>query len=186
VDALDGMKKNFFSEQWVEQRHHYLKSLSPRDARRLAESLTPDEIVTNVNVRRFQQDYIADYLDDLWSISHGAFWNHVTVMLKHPEGIIMSDNMFYQDTMSGYSVPHSVWSAMVESLLPAKPWYHYDVVLSVMRSQILQFDAGNRKRESLAKWLDKLSPADWADLQAALGKGCDAELQQWLKQMRRS
>lgn len=66
---------------WTEDLHHSLEELQPEDAKKIIESMTDDEIYQKVNNRKFQEDYIADYLEYLWDISESSFWKHVKTTL---------------------------------------------------------------------------------------------------------
>ncbi len=60
--------REFTEPHWVEERHEYLNTLPLKKAQRVLEILDDDQIHCNVNVRRFQQAYIGDYLADVWTI----------------------------------------------------------------------------------------------------------------------
>lgn len=76
----------FRSEDWTEDRHKYLMSLPPDLARKLLKSLTSDDLNDTVNRRRFQEDYIGDYLEDVFDIDRDAFWEHVGKTFGSGEG----------------------------------------------------------------------------------------------------
>lgn len=106
-------KDKYYSSYWVEERHHVLESMSPKDAKSLVDSLNQYEIEANVNYRRFQEDYIADFLEYLWAISKKTFWKHIETALKHPHGLIFSDNPTYIEVIKEQKMPKYVFKRLL-------------------------------------------------------------------------
>lgn len=112
---MRGRKRVFFSHYWVEQRHDYLMSLPLNDAKKLVESFDEYEIEENVNYRRFQEQYICDYIDYLWRISKKSFWKHIAISLKHPEGLIPSESDFTTEIMKTERMPKYVLRELLKA-----------------------------------------------------------------------
>lgn len=110
-------KTALMKEYWVEDRHHKLKKLHSRDAKKIIESMNESEIYQNVNIRKHQEDYIADYLEYLWDISETGFWNHVKISLDFSKSILWSDNMFYFEKMCNVKIPNDVLKAVLDFII---------------------------------------------------------------------
>jgi hypothetical protein len=108
-----GKISKYFSLYWVEERHDFLKSMPPEDAKSLVDSLDGYEIEANVNYRRFQEDYIADFLEYLWALSKASFWKHIATALEHPDGLIFSDNMGYLKIIKEERMPKYVFKRLL-------------------------------------------------------------------------
>ncbi len=76
---INKIMRTLMGPDWTENLHEELKVLQPEDSKKIVESMTDSEIFQKVNARRFQEDYIADYLEYLWEISETAFWKHVNI-----------------------------------------------------------------------------------------------------------
>ena len=113
---MDKNKEKFFSYYWVEDRHKYLESLPIEDETKLVDSFSANEIDMNVNYRRFQEQYICDYIDYLWQVSKRAFWKHIAVSLKDEEGLIPSESDFTVNIMETERMPKYVFKPLVKAL----------------------------------------------------------------------
>ncbi|WP_452222156.1 hypothetical protein [Lacinutrix salivirga] len=102
------LKKKLLKERGTENFHLALEELQPDVARKVVESLTPDEIYVKVNHRTFEEDYICDYIDYLWDISSKAFWRHVYHVLDEEEGILFGGDMIYFGRMCDNLVPKKI------------------------------------------------------------------------------
>mgnify|MGYP001569478224 CR=1 FL=1 len=113
---LKANKERFLSYHGVEDRHYFLRSLDHQEARTLVRSLNEREIDSNVNNRRFQQAYICDYLEDLWAISRNSFWKHIALALKHPDGLVLSDNDFHLVMLETERLPEFVLNELLNTI----------------------------------------------------------------------
>ena len=109
-------KDVFMSKYWVEERHDFLKALPLKEQKELVDSLSPDDIDENVNWRRFQEQYICDYIDYLWEISKGSFWKHIATSLKNPEGLIPGENDFTITIIKTERMPKYVFRQLLKAL----------------------------------------------------------------------
>lgn len=66
---------------WTENLHHELQKLPSQEAKWIVENMTSLEAVSKVNNRRYQEDYIANYIESFWSIIPSACWKHIIVFL---------------------------------------------------------------------------------------------------------
>lgn len=111
---LNEKKKELMKPDWTENLHDALKELQPEDAKKIVESMTEDEIYRKVNNRRFQEDYIADYLEYLWDISEDSFWKHVKITLDVNQNLLWSDNMFHFKMLCSKNIPNDVLTAVIK------------------------------------------------------------------------
>lgn len=109
-------KERFFSYYWIEQRHGFLKSLPIDNQKHLVDSFSENEIDINVNYRRFQEQYICDYIDYLWQVSKRSFWKHIAMSLKNPEGLIPSEDDFSIKIMETEWMPKYVFKPLIKAL----------------------------------------------------------------------
>lgn len=98
---------------YTEELHQALEELNPNDSRKIVESMTDKEISTKVNNRRFQESYIADYIDYLWDISKPAFWKHVIISLNVNTGVLWGENMDYFGKICNNKIPSDVLNAVL-------------------------------------------------------------------------
>lgn len=90
---LSEKKQELMKPDWTENLHHELQELPLQEAKWIVENMTDSEIFSKVNNRRFQEDYIADYIEYLWTISPIAYWKHIIASLSPNIGALWSDNM---------------------------------------------------------------------------------------------
>lgn len=79
---LSEKKQELMKPDWTENLHHELQELPLQEAKWIVENMTDSEIFSKVNNRRFQEDYIADYIEYLWTISPIAYWKHIIASLS--------------------------------------------------------------------------------------------------------
>lgn len=108
------LKHDLINRHWTEELHLGLQEIDEEDAIKIVESMNEEEIIYKVNSRRFQQDYIADYLEYLWEISEKSFWKHVKETFNENVGLLWSDNMFYFERLCYENIPSSILSVVVE------------------------------------------------------------------------
>lgn len=111
---LVDQKNELMNEYWTENFHLSLQELDEDDAVKIVESLDEDEINFRVNARRYQEDYIADYLEYLWEISPESFWTHVKATFNEQVGLLWSDNMFYFERLCYENIPSNILFTIVD------------------------------------------------------------------------
>ncbi len=150
---IQKLKEELMKPDWTENLHHELENLQPVDAIKFVESMNNSEIYQKVNVRKFQQDYIADYLEYLWEISETAFWRHVIITLDLREGFLWSDNMFHFEKMCNVKIPKDVLTAVLDFAIECdeKSKYDIEIIGCVIKAQVNNFErlAEIRKHISL-------------------------------------
>lgn len=171
MGAIDDHKERMFSEYWVEQRHEYLASLPNEVARQVLESLDANDVTCNVNIRRFQQDYIADYLQYVWSISPDAFWRHVHICLQHSDGLVQSDNPFYLEKMRDEQMPDNLWPAVLEYVEQHREDKQLsEGICEIIMGQTHKGADATNKREQLVRWIREVTPEQRSHVSATLRK----------------
>jgi hypothetical protein len=110
---LSETKKELMKPDWTENFHNALEELQPADAKKIVESMTDVEIYSKVNNRKFQEDYIADYLEYLWDISESSFWKHLKTTLDVHHHLLWSDNMFHFEMLCTKHIPNDVLVAII-------------------------------------------------------------------------
>ena len=147
--------EKFTEPDWVEQRHLYMEKLPKREARNLLESLDQAELYHNVNVRRFQEAYICDYLADVWTISKTAFWEHIKMMCRHGDGLVLSDSDAYLEPLLAEGLPSEVWWGILWTITKVKPdrgGYMEEVLARIVHAQTSSEADGERRRSEMKEW----------------------------------
>lgn len=149
-------KENLMNEVWVEDRHHKLEELSPEDARSVVESMDETEVYRNVNIRQFQEDYIADYLEYLWDISESAYWKHVMTSLDLEVGILWGDHMAHFEKMCSNKIPDYVLTAVLDFAVAVEVKENYkqdfEAIGCVVKAQVKEFG----RLEEIKKYISSL------------------------------
>lgn len=158
---LREFKKEFFSEYWVEERHYKLNALPTEKAKEILESFDDSEACENVNYRRHQEDYISDYLAEVWGISKKAFWQHIKVSWQHPEGTVVGDHNFHVDMMKSQFIPDDVWAEILNSIASEDSWWNimtfwYDIIIN----QTATLKSKGRRQKQLIEWFNGLNEQD--------------------------
>ncbi|BEO47976.1 hypothetical protein SMQE20_25350 [Serratia marcescens] len=123
---------------WTEEYHLYLEEMDKGDATKDVESMSDDEIHYKVNMRKYQQDYIADYLEYLWEISQKSFWAHILVMFSDETELLLSDNMKFASILCNEVAPREVISAIVKYTINADTQGVMDPLCQDILSEIIQ------------------------------------------------
>ena len=110
---LSEKKQELMKPDWTENLHHELQELPLQEAKWIVENMTDSEIFSKVNNRRFQEDYIADYIEYLWTISLIAYWKHIIASLSPNIGALWSDNMSHFRKMCTIKIPVDVLHAVL-------------------------------------------------------------------------
>ncbi|MCW2293177.1 hypothetical protein M2262_003227 [Pseudomonas sp. BIGb0408] len=114
--SLSDHYREFTRFYMTENRHDYLKSLSPEIAKEVLSQLKPDDIHNIVNKRQFQNDYIGDYLVDVFDLHKEVYWEHLTQCFDSPEGFLIYDDDAHIISMQQYDIPLSLWRGLLENL----------------------------------------------------------------------
>lgn len=177
----------FMSFSWTEERHDYLKSLPPDVAHRLLRVLNSDDLEVIVNYRRFQHDYIGDYLKDLWELDEESFWEHIGKTFESPEGLLVYDHDAHIQVMCSYDMPQRVWMLLLSSILGAyrgqlverKADYAVDVLSEIVYFQTEKATKRQERREALSEWFKTLAGEDRELVLWFLGLAYKEGLPQW-------
>jgi hypothetical protein len=186
-DELLECKEKFFSFFWVEERHEYLRSLPRNVSVDILKSLDADELYLNVNERRYQQDYIGDFLEDVWELSRESFWAHIKKSFEHEDGLLMYDSDFHIERMISDEIPDDVWSELLTALLRAQRAeaegaygsYSVDVLVEILVAQATKTARHLLRQKSLCEWCEQLTDDDRALAIAAVERGFDGEVPVW-------
>jgi hypothetical protein len=112
-ENIKKIKDSIIDEIWTEDFHHSLSELEPEIAKQIVDSMSDKEIEIKVNSRRFQEDYIADYLHYLWDISKQSYWNHVYISINEDKGLLWGDSLDHFAKMYNYKIPKKVLKRVV-------------------------------------------------------------------------
>jgi hypothetical protein len=168
---------------WTEDKHDYLMSLPSEMAVEVVKSLSPTERHVLINVRLYQESYIADYLSDLWKINRSAFWRGMETMFKSPEGLILGEVITYIELMSSKDMPRYVWMALLRCLLNVEingsgifaEFYHSIVVFQTMEASKME----TRCRE-FNDWHNRLNDKDRNSVRSFLREAFNGEIPEWV------
>lgn len=123
---------------WTEGYHLSLEEMNECDAIQDVESMSNDEINYKVNMRKYQEDYIADYLEYLWEISPKAFWKHILVMFSDETDVLISDNMKFASILCNELAPKEVIDVIVKYTINADVQGITDTIGKDVLSEIIQ------------------------------------------------
>lgn len=168
---------------WTEERHHYLETLDIETAKLVLEYLDENSRQIIVNHRKFQEDYIGDYLSYIWTISEGAFWDHMVTMFdNHEDGILLSDLMEHIEILENNDMPIEVWHSMLRSIF----WAHGGVGMEIEflhKAFVYQTTASenvNAKIEETIKWVSELSLEERGKAYEFIGRAFGGRLPDWI------
>jgi len=138
---LSEKKQELMKPDWTENLHHELQELPSQEAKWIVENMTTSEIASKVNNRRFQEDYIADYLEYLWTISPTAYWKHIIASLSPEIGALWSDNMAHFERMCHVKLPINVLYTVLSFAInhDAKNRQDSEAIGCVIKAQIDKF-----------------------------------------------
>ncbi len=123
---------------WTEQYHLSLEEMNESEAIKDVESMNEDEILYKVNMRKYQQSYISDYLEYLWEISPKAFWAHINVMFSDETELLISDNMTFASILCNEMAPKESLKAIVKYAINANELDSLDSLSLDILSEIIQ------------------------------------------------
>ncbi|WP_313629585.1 hypothetical protein [Pseudomonas sp.] len=178
----------FMSFHWTEDRHVYLKSLSPDIAKGVLALLGPDDLAEIVNQRRHQHDYIGDYLKHVSDLDEAIHWAHLEHAFDSEEGFIIYDGEAHIEAMQSMQIPISLWQRLLDSLftLYADEMRAADYDYPLMRFpevfayQTEHADDMDEKRIILLTFAKSLTSEDLAALMAFLSLAFEGCGPQWL------
>jgi len=138
---VEKRKNELLKPYWTEDLHHSLEKLPPKDAKKIVESMDDSEIYIKVNLRKHQEDYIADYIEYLWDISEDAYWKHIKISLDVEIGLLWSDNMSHFERMCNYEIPHDVLIKIIDFAIDDKSQskQDFDAIGCVIKAQVERF-----------------------------------------------
>jgi hypothetical protein len=195
VDAL-------LAGSWTEDKHRYLMDLDASTAREVLQALEPEQLELIVNYRRFQEDYIGDYLEDVWNLDEDSFWEHMNQTFESDEGIVQYDGFRLNEIMCSFDMPLRTWILLLSSIprvyaplildralssCPSASNADYSVtdfqletVMGVVRFQLEEAETSREKQEALCIWLSALQDSDRQIVMKMLLELYDALLPDWL------
>lgn len=140
-DELYKKKEELMKSVWTEDLHDELGKMKPNDAKLIIESMSNSEIYSKVNIRRHQEDYIADYIEYLWEISKPTYWKHIIISLDPQVGTLWSDNMNHFDRMCSQKIPKEVLFAVLNFAIEIEENFKQDLetIGCVIKAQIDKF-----------------------------------------------
>lgn len=180
----------FMSYHWTEERHHFLESLSPEVAKALLSVLDPEDLEVIVNARRFQQDYIGDYLAYLSELDEDIYWEHLGKTFESSEGLLIYDDDAHIRAMESRDMPMKTWRQLLDSLfeaygdeLKAREYgYALERFPAIVRFQTERAQDVNEKRAALVALFETLNPDERAALTYFLAEAFDGNVPRWFTQ----
>lgn len=178
----------FKAFHWTQDRHELLESLSPEVAKAVLGLLRPADIGPIVNHRRFQEDYIGDYLAHLWTLDENFYWEHLGKTFESPDGLLIYDSDDHIRTMESHAIPMKVWRQLLDSLLVAhadelfarKYGYPLERIMSVITFQSEQPADSDEKRAALLSIYDALGSDERSAFTDFLSATFGGELPSWI------
>jgi len=136
---LKQLQTKINQEYDVECIQRELEEIDRDTARQIIVSMDDQKVYKNVNMRKFQSDYICDYLGFLWDISKKDFWRHVKASFELSEGLLWGDNMIHCQKMIEGGIPEDVWVSLVYFALNVEEERDIDALGCVLKVQINKF-----------------------------------------------
>jgi len=150
---LDSFRDELKRELSIETIHQKLKLLSPGQAQQVVEGFSNFKVRMNVNVRQYQEDYIARYMLYLWEISQESFWKHIKASFNKYQGILWGDDMEYIGILCNNFIPEEVMKRIIEFLVePELRSQDKEGISCIIKAQVLKFD----RSSDIAALIDKL------------------------------
>ncbi|MFG0859794.1 hypothetical protein, partial [Pseudomonas sp. CJQ_13] len=174
IDTLGGHYQEFMSLGWTEDKHDYLTTVSPEVAKAILALLTPDDIDRIVNVRRFQADYIGDYLEFISDLDEAIYWAHLEKTFEAEEGFLLYDGDAHIAVMEEKQIPMSLWNLLIDNFLTIE-----DDLAGVIFKQTERCADRGEKRSALLAIASEMDDEDKARLAELVGRGNDGEIPEW-------
>ncbi|WP_369929388.1 hypothetical protein [Xanthomonas sp. NCPPB 2632] len=186
--SLGSIYEEFMALPWTEDRHEYLTSLPLDVAKALLALLTEDDLAIIVNERRFQEDYIGDYLAYLSGIDEAIYWEHLGKTFESSDGLLSYDNDDHIRSMETKDMPLKVWNQLLTSLFSAHACelrsrnygYPLECLPNVVRFQTEATRDLGEKRLALINLASTLTPDDRAALTDFVASAFDGKAPLWL------
>ncbi|MGR3179020.1 MAG: hypothetical protein ACUZ8E_13285 [Candidatus Anammoxibacter sp.] len=174
-DEIERQKAELIKEYWTEDFHYGLKELDHEVAKKIVESMNHLEISRKINVRRSQEDYIADYLGYLWEISEASFWKHVIISLNIEVGLLWSDNMLYFNKLCNERIPNDVLIAVLNFAVGCKGNCGDDigVIGCVIKAQVERFGRLSEIKNYVSQLKKELQDAANTKINEMINKKCN-------------
>ncbi|VVM54208.1 hypothetical protein [Pseudomonas fluorescens] len=167
----------FMNCDWTEHRHDYLISVSPEIAKAILALLTPDDINRIVNARRFQADYIGDYLEYISELDEAIHWVHLEKTFDSEDGFLLYDGDAHVRAMEERQIPMSLWHLLLDNLSALA----CDMDLTgVIHYQTEQADDRGEKRNALITLASSMDEEDNAVLTELVRQGNDGHMPEWM------
>ncbi len=190
--SIADLYAQFMSFYWTEERHHFLESLSPEVARALLAELGPDDLEIIVNARRFQQDYIGDYLAYLSELDDDIYWEHLGKTFESEEGLLIYDDDAHIRAMETRDMPLKAWQQLLDSLFEVYAdeltnrsyGYLLECFPAIIHFQTEGARYINEKRKALVKLFETLGPEEQDALIDFLKEAFCGDLPDWFASFR--
>ena len=170
---LEKKKKELMKPDWTENLHHALEELQTEDAKKIVESMTDREIYQKVNIRRHQEDYIADYLEYLWEISETAYWRHLKSTLDVTVGILWGADMPHFRKLCTCEIPDDVWQAVLEFAIDCDDKQDIEAIGCVMKAQAEKFGRLKDIKNYISRFDEEIKDSANKKIQEMLMKKCN-------------
>jgi hypothetical protein len=185
--SLGEIYEKFMSFDWTEQRHDFLKSLPQTVAKALLETLSSEDLEVIVNWRRFQQDYIGDYLVYLSELDEAIYWEHLGKTFECSEGLLTYDDDAHIVSMETQDMPLKTWQQLLDSLFDAYASQmrtrEYDIPLErfpkIIRFQTEEALDADEKRSTLILLASRLESDDREALTHLVSKAFEGAAPEW-------
>ncbi|WP_448130501.1 hypothetical protein [Stenotrophomonas rhizophila] len=185
--VLGNVFEEFMSFHWAEERLGYLQSLPAEVARALLALLTPDCLEVIVNHRRFQEDYIGDYLAYLSELDEAIYWEHLGKTFESPDGLLIYDDDANVVSMETMKMPSRTWAQLLNSLFEAYAdevrsqsyGYPLERFPAIIRFQTEAGEDATAKREALISLALSLGLDDRVALSRLVSTAYDGVVPQW-------
>lgn len=180
----------FMECQWTEARQQFLEDLTPEVAKALLAALQPEDLEEIVNHRRFQEDYIGDYLAYLSTLDEAIYWEHLGKTFESSEGLLIYDDDAHICKMELSDMPVKAWLQLLESLFEAYadeirarkygfPLERFPTIISYQTGSAHNIE---KKRAALVALFNKLDHGDQAALIDFLVQAFEGGLPIWFQQ----
>ena len=140
-ERLAKIKKELMNPDWTEELHHALEKMPVDQANQIIDTMSDQEVWSKVNNRRFQEDYIASYLEFLWEINPKAFWRQIKVTFDNVSGLLWGNDMLHFEILCENEIPEDVFFKILDFALSIEDAtdQDYNAIGCVIAAQAKQF-----------------------------------------------
>lgn len=174
-EQIKQKKEELMKPDWTENLHLTLEGFDDKDSKKIVELMSKKEINDKVNNRRFQEDYIADYLMYLWKISKVAYWKHIKETFDKNEGLLWGADMKHYGILCNNELEDDLFERILQFTFTNDKLIEQDEegVFCIINAQINKFNRYDFVKDYIQNLDNKFKPTARMTLEKWIGKDCN-------------